>query len=86
MDREILKNKQSQANEICSVDKRGNCNRKVIAAEGGSKIKLFGVVKALLHEPKGTPLPSHTSDKEMANMFRQFPSKKISKIRDGLTL
>ena len=59
--------------------------RKMIAVEGDSK-ELFPVVKALLHEPKGTPLPSQTSDKEMAYMFGQIPSKKISKIRDGLTL
>ena len=84
MDREILKNKQKQANEICSADKRGDYHRKMIAAEGDSK-ELFRVVKALLHGPKCTPLPSHTSDKEMANLFGQFPSKKISKIRDALT-
>ena len=41
--------------------------------------------RTLLHEPKGTPLASHTSDKEMANMFEKFPSKGISKIRDALT-
>ena len=85
IDREILKNKQKQANEICSAAKRGYYNSKVSAAEGDSK-ELFRVVNALLHKPKGTPLPSHTSDKEMANMFGQFFSKKISKIRDVLTL
>ena len=41
--------------------------------------------RTLLHKPKGTTLASHTSDKEMANLFGQFPIKKISKIRDALT-
>ena len=69
--------------DLCSEAKRRYYNEKVNAAESDSK-ELFRVASSLLRKPKGTSLPSHTSEKDLANKFGKYFGDKISKIRDDL--
>ena len=83
VNKEILKSKQKQVNELCIETKRKYYNERVLAAENSSK-ELFKISNILLHKPTRTSLPSHTTEKDLANKFGQFFTEKISKIRNGL--
>ena len=84
INRQILKNVQRHYDELCDGAKTRYYNDKVNAAGNKSK-ELFQVAKSLLHKQKSTSLPSHITEKDLANKFGQFFSNKISKIRNDLT-
>ena len=55
-----------------------------MSAENNSK-ELFKVANSLLNKPTSTSLPSHTTEKDLANKFGEFFSNKIAGIRDSFT-
>ena len=79
-----LKSKQKHLRKLCSEAKRKYYNGRVLGAENNSK-ELFKVANSLLNKPKSTSLPSHTTEKDLANKFGHFFNNKIANIRDGLT-
>ena len=83
VNKEILKSKQKQVNELCIETKRKYYNDRVLAAENNSK-ELFKVANTLLNKPTCTSLPSHTAERDLANKFGQYFTEKISKIRTCL--
>ena len=84
INKEILKSKQRQVNKLSVEAKRRYYNNKVSAAENNSK-ELFKVAGTLLSKPTSTSLPSHTTEKDLANKFGKYFSDNISKIRTGLS-
>jgi len=52
--------------------------------EADNQRDLFNVVDTLLHRPKSSPLPAHTSAKQLADEFCHFFNDKIQRIRDDV--
>ena len=81
VDREILKEKQTEMNRLCETAKAEFYSKKISEIENDSKA-LFCLSNKLLHKTKDESLPSHSSEKDLANLFGDYFSAKIAKIRD----
>ena len=80
IDKDILKEKQKEANRICHEAKIQFYNSKIEKTEENSK-ELFNLANSLLHKEQSDSLPSHSCEKELANHFGQYFQDKIENIR-----
>ena len=81
--KEILKIKQRKVNEMCTAAKTAYYNKEIEDTKTDSK-RLFKLSNNLLYKSKNDSLPSHCSEKDMANKFGQYFSDKIETIRNNL--
>ena len=80
VDKQILKNKQKEANDACDKAKKDYYNSKIEETTENSK-ELFRLANKLLHKAKDSSLPTHTCEKTLANQFGQYFTQKIENIQ-----
>ena len=78
--RDILKEKQAIANNLCYQAKVDYYNKKISDEKENSK-ELFKIANTLLHKEKLEALPSHSSETELADKFGSYFKQKIETIR-----
>ena len=66
-------------------DAKTVCYSKKVKDCRGDVKRLYGMVNTLMGTSSDNPLPSHTSDKDLAEEFADFFMDKIQKIGDNLT-
>ena len=79
--RDILKEKQQEANALCEEAKADYYNKKIDETKKNSQ-ELFKLANSLLYRTKDSTLPSHTSEKDLADSFGTYFCQKIEKIRE----
>ena len=84
IDKEILKDRQREVNKLCDEAKVEFYNKKIIESEGNSK-DLFRLSNTLLHKQNDSALPTHSSEKDLANKFGTYFKEKITALHSALS-
>ena len=77
----MFKDSQREVNRLCTEAKTEHLSRKVSENEKDPKA-LFNIAKQMLAKGKDNTLPSHGSEKDLANKSATFFETKIATIRE----
>lgn len=81
--RDIYMVRRAEVNDLIEDAKKDHYSSTIAEHKGDSK-QLFKVVNKLLGKSNTSPMPSSTSDTELASMFSDFFVQKITKIRSSI--